>query len=134
MQHVVRLDYFDDSLSINDLGFLQRNDQYGGVYGLSMIQTNVLGLRSFGTSISAAHWLNLDGRNTRTGVFLMNTSTLHNRNELRTALRYFPARWEDLESRGNGTYRIGVRKAVEIALRYRYQQAGQLECAACHAR
>ena len=74
LQHVVRLDYFDEALNINDLGFLQRNDQYGGAYSLSMIQTNVLGLRRLGTGISAAHWLNLANQNTRTGVFLMNTS------------------------------------------------------------
>ena len=116
MQHALRLDYFDESLDINGLGFLERNDQYGGFYSFSLVRTNLWGLRSLGTSVSAANWLNLDGQNTRTGIFLQNIIAFHNRSEVRTALRYFPARWEDLESRGNGAYRIGSRTGAEFAI------------------
>ncbi len=115
LQHGIRLDFVDENLDINDVGFLERNDNFGGFYSLALIRPNVFGLRRLSTMFSTAHWLNAEGQNTRTGTFLLNTLTFNNRNELRTALRYFPRRWEDLESRGNGTYRIDQRANLEIA-------------------
>ena len=115
LQHAVRLDFVDANLDINDVGFLERNDNFGGFYSLAMIRPNVFGLRRLSTMFSSANWMNEEGQSTRIGTFFLNTLTFQNRNELRTALRYFPRRWEDLESRGNGSYRIDPRTNIELA-------------------
>ena len=116
LTHQFALDYFDENLDVNDLGFLERNDLVGGRYGLSSIRANAYGLKTLATGISIGHWANQEHRNVRTGVFLFNTLTFQNSNELRSTLSYFPRRWEDLESRGNGSYRIPERWFGELAL------------------
>ena len=115
LQHNLRLDLFDEHLNIKDLGFLSRNDRYGAFYSLSLVHTNVLGLRRLGTRISAGQFRNTAGQATLVGGFFMNAFTFRNRNELRTTLRYFPERWDDRESRGNGAYRVSPRKGVQVA-------------------
>ena len=115
LQHNLRLDLFDEHLNIKDLGFLSRNDRYGAFYSLSLVHTNVLGLRRLGTRISAGQFRNTAGQATLVGGFFMNAFTFRNRNELRTTLRYFPERWDDLESRGNGAYRVSPRKGIQVA-------------------
>ena len=115
MQHSVRVDMFDEHLNINDLGFLGRNDQYGAFYTLTLVHTNVLGLRRLGTRFTAGRFRNGDGQITLNGAFFMNAFTFRNDNELRVTLRYFPERWEDLESRGHGAYRIKPRKGLDLS-------------------
>ena len=115
IQHAVRFDFVDENLDINDVGFLERNSNFGGFYSFTMIRPDVFGLRRMTTMFSLANWDNAEGQNTRTGSFFLNTFTFKNRNELRTALRVFPKRWEDLESRGNGVFRVDERYNVELA-------------------
>ncbi len=115
IRHSLRVDLFDEHLNINDLGFLGRNDQYGAFYTLSLVHTNVLGLRRLGTRFAAGRFRNGEGQVTLNGTSLTNAFTFRNKNELRVALRYFPKRWEDLESRGHGAYRISPRKGVDLS-------------------
>ena len=115
LRHSLRVDLFDEHLNINDLGFLARNEQYGALYTVSLVHTNVLGLRRLGTRFSAGQFRNAAGQATLNGTFLLNAFTFRNKNELRTALRYFPARWEDLESRGHGAYKINPRKGFDVS-------------------
>lgn len=39
-QHQLGLEYFDDELDINDLGFLRRNDSIGGTYRYTMTESD----------------------------------------------------------------------------------------------
>ena len=115
LRHTLRVDMFDEHLNINDLGFLGRNDQYGALYTLSLVQTNVFGLRRLGSRISVGQFRNSEGQATLNGAFLMNAFTFRNEAELRVTLRYFPERWEDLESRGHGAYSIHPRKGIDLS-------------------
>ena len=115
LRHTLRVDLFDEHLNINDLGFLGRNDQYGAFYSLTLVHTNVLGLRRLGTRFAIGRFRNGEGQMTLNGAFFMNAYTFRNENELRVTLRYFPERWEDLESRGHGAYRISPRKGLELS-------------------
>ncbi|MDE0452401.1 MAG: DUF5916 domain-containing protein [Gammaproteobacteria bacterium] len=115
LRHTLRVDMFDEHLNINDLGFLGRNDQYGALYTLSLVQPNVFGLRRLGSRISVGQFTNSAGQATLNGAFLMNAFTFRNESELRVTLRYFPVRWEDLESRGHGAYRVHPRKGIELS-------------------
>jgi len=114
--HQLRLDAQDDTLDINDLGFLRRNDNYGGSYSFNYSRsTGMKRLRTYNLNISSSYWENGDGETTRVGTFLRNTFTFKNLFELRTELDYFPARWDDLESEGNGSYRIDDRWVIDTA-------------------
>ncbi|MCZ6887326.1 MAG: DUF5916 domain-containing protein [Gammaproteobacteria bacterium] len=115
--HTVTLDAVDDTLDINDLGFLRRNDNYGGVYTFNYTRSQGLNtLRTYKLNVLTSYWENGDGLATRVGTFFRNTFTFRNLFELRTEIDYFPQRWEDLESRGNGAYRVdGGRWVFDVA-------------------
>jgi hypothetical protein len=116
LTHTLRLDAQDDKLDINDLGFLRRNDNYGGGYFLNYSRSQGLKrLRRYQLSWRNTYWQNGAGQTTRVGTFLNNTFTFRNLFELRTEVNYFPARWEDLESEGNGSYRIKERWGGDLA-------------------
>jgi hypothetical protein len=116
MVHQLRLDAQDDELDINDLGFLRRNDNYGGFYAFNYSRSKGLErLRNFNLNLSTSYWENGAGEVTRTGAFWRNTFTFKNFFELRTELDYFPRRWDDLESEGNGSYRVDDRWIADVA-------------------
>ncbi|MEJ2089167.1 MAG: DUF5916 domain-containing protein [Gammaproteobacteria bacterium] len=114
--HSLRLDAQDDQLDINDLGFLRRNDNYGGSYSFSFSRSRGMRwLRNYNMNVNATYWENGDGQSTRAGGFWRNTFTFKNFFELRTELDWFPARWDDLESEGNGAYRVDERWIADVA-------------------
>ncbi|HEY5645015.1 MAG TPA: DUF5916 domain-containing protein [Pseudomonadales bacterium] len=114
--HKLTLDAQDDKLNINDLGFIRRNDNYGGSYSFNLTRSRGLKhLRNLNTNVLASYWENGDGQVTRVGFFLRNTFTFNNLFELRTEVDYFPKRWDDLESEGNGAYRVDDRWVFDVA-------------------
>ena len=106
IQHHLRLDYFDEDVDINDLGFLQRNNVRGMQYIFRYAMANSDGLiRRRRGALSFERRENIsDGEVVDGGVFWRNTMELAGRNTLRTGFAWFPERHEDLDSRGNGTY------------------------------
>ncbi|TNF89685.1 MAG: hypothetical protein EP301_02585, partial [Gammaproteobacteria bacterium] len=116
MVHSLRLDAQDDKLDINDLGFLRRNDNYGGNYSFNLTRSKGLErLRSYNLNFSSSYWQNSAGEATRTGMFFKPVFTFTNLFELRPEIDYFPKRWDDLESEGNGSYRVDDRWIFDLA-------------------
>jgi len=116
MVHTLSLDAQDDKLDINDLGFLRRNDNYGGNYGFSLTKSKGLErLRSYNLNFSGSYWQNGAGEATRTGFFFRPVFTFPNLLELRPEIDYFPERWDDLESEGHGSYRLDDRWVLDLA-------------------
>ncbi len=116
MVHTLRLDAQDDKLDINDLGFLRRNDNYGGYYGFNYTRSRGMKrLRTFSLDMSASYWENGEGEVTRYGFFVRPTFTFKNLFELRPEINYFPKRWDDLESEGYGSYRVDDRWVFDVA-------------------
>jgi uncharacterized protein DUF5916 len=116
VQHSLRLDILDRDLDIADLGFIRRNDAIGGVYGLNLTKNEgFTHLRSRRTSVVLSYEENLDGRNVRGGVFLRNKWQFNNLSEVGVELDYFPARWDDRNSRDNGVYRNDERWVAEMS-------------------
>ena len=106
-QHHLRLDYFDEDVDINDLGFLQRNDFRGLQYIFRYALPNSDGfVRRTRGAISMERRENISaGQLVDGGIYWRNTMELTGRNTLRTGLAWFPERFEDLDSRGNGSYK-----------------------------
>ncbi|MDP1931445.1 MAG: DUF5916 domain-containing protein [Gammaproteobacteria bacterium] len=112
-QHTITGTYLDDKLELNDIGFVQRNDHVQLEYRLNNTVSNLPGLRSRSRNMNIVNQWNTEGRPVRLGLFFgQNLSFLDNSN-LSTNLRYFPARVDDTLSRGNGTFKIPQRLALD---------------------
>lgn len=109
IKHSVEFDYFDDNLELNDFGFLRRNDQIGARYRLEVTQSDLDWAKSRESSLFLNQEYNTDGRVVRSGIFLNQKYRFNNNHFLFTELNYFPSRWDDLNSAGNGDYRIDGR-------------------------
>ena len=116
LMHMFGLEYLDKKIDISDLGFLERSDSIGGRYTLMYMKSSGMKrFRSWQSMSTLTNWVNGDGRNIKTGIFSRNSLTFKNLNEVRGHLYYFPRRWEDLESRGNGSFRTHDRVFWELA-------------------
>lgn len=113
-QHRVALGYLDDTLDINNMGFLSRNDQIQADYTFSLDQSNIEGLRSLSNSINITNQWNTSGQPTRTALFFNRNYTFLDNSSLRTGLRYFPPRIDDSLGRGSGEFRIPERYAMNL--------------------
>lgn len=113
-QHRVALSYLDDTLDINNLGFLSRNDNIQAEYNFSLDQSNVEGLRSLSNSFQVINQWNTAGQATRLGLFFNRNYRFLDNSALRTGLRYFNPRIDDRLGRGTGDFRIPERWAVNF--------------------
>lgn len=114
VQHTVTGTYFDDTVDLNDVGFLQRNDLMQLDYRFNVSESNVEGLRSRNRSIMINNQWNTAGRPVRLGIFGSQSLSFNNNASVFTQLRYFPERFEDRLSRGNGTFKIPQRWGLDL--------------------
>ncbi len=117
-QHRVSLDWFDEDVNFNDLGFLQRNDYRGAQYTLLYAHPNTGGTVTDvrGTVIVNARQSVSEHHLVDGGVFWRNSLVLPGRNTVRTGLGFRPGGYEDRDSRGNGAYRTDDRVWSELLL------------------
>ena len=115
-QHKLEFEYFDDAVNINDLGFLRRNNYQGGRYILSYADpTPGSWYESTRGTLIFQHQENLSDKQViDRGVFWRNTLVLKGRNTVRTALGWLPRRFEDRNSRGNGSYESEDRAWIDL--------------------
>ena len=111
LQHKLEFDYFDADIELNDVGFLRRNDYVGAQYVLAYANTrgvrNIKDIR--GTVVVRQQYNLSESQVVDSGLFWRNSMVLPARNTVKTAVAYLPARWEDVDSRGNGAYKAGNR-------------------------
>ena len=113
--HQFGLDYFDDVFEMNDVGFRGRNDMRGVRYNFTLTRSGMQRFRLWRGGLRTGYFQNRKGQVMRSGIFLSNNLMFHNRSEIRTQLNYFPPRWDDIESRGHGSYRMDGRLQVSAA-------------------
>jgi len=117
LQHRVSLDWFDEDVNFNDMGFLQRNNYMGAQYGLLYARgkagsiTDIRGTVIVNGKVNVSDHYLVDG-----GVFWRNSMVLPGRNQVRTGIGFRPAGYEDRDSRGNGAYRTADRTWTELLL------------------
>jgi hypothetical protein len=106
-RHTLRFDYFDETVNINDLGFLARNDYQAAQYTYTYVREG-----GFGPMLANRGGVTVDqrynvssGQVVESGIYWRNTAIWPGRNTVRTALAWFPERYEDVDTRGNGAYR-----------------------------
>ena len=108
LRHKFEVDVMDEDIDFNDLGFLRRNDYVKGRYVLLYNKQNLTAnLSNFRTTLAVKHQHNLsENQITDSAVLWRSSVVLPGRNTLRAGVGYFPKRYEDIDSRGNGAYRV----------------------------
>ena len=108
LRHKFELDVMDEDIDFNDLGFLRRNDYVLGRYVLLYNKQNLSeNLSNYRTTLVVKHQHNLsEDQITDSAVLWRSSVELPERNTLRIGIGYFPERYEDIDSRGNGAYRV----------------------------
>ena len=114
VNHTLRATYFDDTMDINELGFLQRNDQMNLDYNWFLQEPNVPGLRLRTTSVFITNQWNTDGEPVRLGAFFNRGYTNEDNNTLNLSFRYFPQRIDDRLGRGTGDFRVPDRFGFNV--------------------
>ncbi|MCB1692382.1 MAG: hypothetical protein KDI19_06420 [Pseudomonadales bacterium] len=110
----VGLEYLDKHVDINDLGYLARNDSLRlraahirTTSGLGWARDNQFDVRGFLQQ-------NNDGYFTGGGIFFSDRLTLNNLSSVTMRINYNLRAYDDLNSEGNGTYRVKAMPSVSL--------------------
>ena len=123
-EHRISFDYFDDSIDINDFGFLNRNDLVGGRYRYNHTNNDHDFFRTVVTGFGTTQQFNTDGKLVRSGLFSFREMELKNNDFIFAEFNYFPKRWDDRNSNDNGDFRIDGR--IQTGMFWRTNQARKL--------
>ena len=121
LQHKLTLDYFDQNLDISDFGFLQRNDAKGYRYRFERVQSDLKRLKGRETDLVITQQWNFAGEQTRLGFSGAQELRFFDNTQLELKLDFYPKRWEDRNSDGNGSYRLQDR--FQTGVNYRSDSA-----------
>ncbi|MDC0213653.1 DUF5916 domain-containing protein [Gammaproteobacteria bacterium] len=118
LSHVIEIDYMDEEIDFNDLGFLARNNYARLRYVMAFNKQNMgPTLSNYRTTLIAEQQYNLnDGLVTDSGLYWRSSIFLPQRQTLRMGLGYMPERFEDIDSRGNGSYQVDDRFWADLVL------------------
>ena len=112
---VVAVSYMSDGFDLNDIGYHRRNDSmsFEGRYIRETAERP--GFRWFETALSTYQQWNTSGDLVRSGFFYSNEMQFESLREFELDLRFFPAAYEDWNTRGNGTYKKEPRGEILLA-------------------
>ncbi|MFP6806504.1 MAG: DUF5916 domain-containing protein [Pseudomonadales bacterium] len=100
------IEYLDETVDINDLGFLQRNDNFRIRSAHVRTSSNLSWARDNQFDVRGYIQKNSDDYLTGAAIFFSNRTTFENLTRLTLRAGYFPKYYDDLNSFGNGTYRL----------------------------
>ncbi|MDA9901193.1 DUF5916 domain-containing protein [Gammaproteobacteria bacterium] len=115
VNHSLRMTYMDDTLDINELGFLSRNDAVYLDYSWSKTESDIKGLRQRTTSFSTVNRANTDGDPIALGFILGQNYNFLNNSSVNYRVKYFPKRVDDRLGRGTGNFRIVQREGLDLS-------------------
>lgn len=122
LRHTLQLAYFDESLEVNDFGFNQRNDLRDIRYRFEWVKSGLTRIRNFRLAPFIRYSENVsEGKHVAGAYATRFEVTMNNLHSIQMFLGYFPGRFEDRNSFGNGTFRIEDRGRAE--LRYETNEA-----------
>jgi hypothetical protein len=116
LKHGIELTVFDDKLNVNDLGFQIRNDNTDIWYRMEWVRSGLTAIRDFKLLPFLRYEENGEGYRTNNAIASGYEFTLNNLHRFAGTLAYFPERYDDRNSFGNGTF--GVAERVNFDLTY----------------
>lgn len=114
-KHSLALTDFEPGFNVNDLGFQVRDDLRFLNYSGEWIKSGLTRIRDMKLGGFYAYGKNDAGLEIRGGIGINLEFNRNNRHKVFASAAYFPARWEDRESFGNGTFRINDRSRFETS-------------------
>ena len=102
----IGIEYQDENVDLNDLGFLERNDNFRLRTAHTRFNPNPSWARNNYFDVRGYIQRNRDGFLTGAGLFLVNRMTFDNLSKFTFRAGFSPSRYDDLNSFGNGTYSI----------------------------
>ncbi|MDP6375696.1 MAG: DUF5916 domain-containing protein [Pseudomonadales bacterium] len=108
------IEYFDEHFDINDLGFLSRNDHLRIRSAHTRTSSNLSWARSNQFDIRGFMQRNSDHLFNGGGIIIGNRTTFDNLTEFIFRGSFFPGAYDDLNSFGNGTYRIEEKSSASL--------------------
>lgn len=115
LQFNAGLSAFDDKFQLNDLGFLRRNDAINLRLGAAWEGPHKGWFRDYSVTPFVQQEWNSDGDMTRSGFGTGVEITLNNLDVMSAQAAFFPKRFDDRNSFGNGTFRVEERPSYEFA-------------------
>lgn len=116
LKHTLQLAYFDDKLEVNDFGFNQRNDLKDLRYRIDWQKSGLKRVRNFTLSPFYRYAENTTEGKQVTGAYATSMDvTLNNLDSVNVFLGYFPERFDDQNSFGNGSFRIDARQRINLS-------------------
>jgi len=107
MTQRVGIEYFDEQFDINDLGFLQRNDEYRIRSSFQLIDSDLTWARDNFLDVRGFLQNNVsEDLFTGGGIFVTDRVVFDNLSRFTGRLLFSPGMYDDLNSFGNGTYRV----------------------------
>jgi len=118
LRHKFELDFMDDQIDFNDLGFLRRNDYVKGRYVMLYNKQKFSAkLTNFRSALSVQQQYNVEeGQVTDSAILWRSSIVLPGRNTLRAGIGFLPERFEDIDSRGNGAYKVDASGWFEMLI------------------
>lgn len=113
LTHFFGFDYIDDQFDVGDLGFIRQNDIWSGQYGITL-QGGGDRFRYTRNALFINAQTNTDGFLNRSGIFSNHTYLLQNNTQVRFEVDYYPERWDDINSRGNGWFKTDARWFTQV--------------------
>ena len=113
-KHDLKLTVFDKYLQVNDFGFNQRNNVRDLQYSNNFINSNTGRFKNRIIRNWMRYGENLTGQQITGGFGSGIELLLKNLHGIKTGFAYFPARYEDRNSFGNGTYKIKQRNRFQF--------------------
>jgi hypothetical protein len=121
LRHTLELTAFDATLDVNDFGFQRRNDVREAWYRMQWVKSGLTRIRNFTISPFLRFEVNGDGYRTNNAVASDLAFTLNNLDTLTLSGAHFPARYDDRNSFGNGTFDVAAR--TNLSVQYQTNQA-----------
>jgi hypothetical protein len=108
------IQYYDEHIDINDLGFLSRNDSISIRTAHTRTTSDLRWARDNQFDVRGSVQQNNDGYFTGGGIFFANQTTFDNLTQVVLRANWFPKRYDDLNSFGNGIYRVDPKVSTGI--------------------
>ncbi len=115
MSQRLGIEYFDRRFDMNDLGFIERRDHMRVRSSFQLVSTNLGWARDNALDIRGFVQRNVSERLFNSGgLFLSDRLQFNDFSKLVTRVSFFPETYDDLNSFGNGTFRIEEHSLVQM--------------------
>ena len=109
------IEYIDEHADLNDLGFLQRNDNFRVRSRFTWTNSDLKRARDNEFDVRGFVQKNDDDLFTGGGLFIANQLTLNDYSRFMVRINHFYESYDDLNGFGNGTYRIEERSFLGMS-------------------